>query len=837
MKKEKKWTYVFGDVKLNLAFLVILLFLIAVGQQVLRISLLRNSYNTGRALSHNYASEEQGYLDVYSSLLSFGVSTIDRLIEDGYSYEQMEEWMEIYFEQLQGILGEDTVAPYLIMGKKLISVQPLEEGTTYDFSGAEWYEKALEANGKVIITDSFIDRITGRRVVTLAQKCRTEGVMLAFDIFTGYFRLQFQPLDFNHGESFFLCDSKGTILYQQTRLKESEEDIQKYVLRVIKKIKEKELETYNSYIADPQGNRRAVYHTVMNNGWYALITVPYDNIYADLQWFTVLSLILAVVFVTALFGFTLKEIASKEKVERVNEVARMLGNSYYAVYRINYREETYEMIKVSDYIKGLLPDKGRYEELVEVLTQVISPDAREDYRQSFSVENIRRLVQRQESDFGGEFLRKFGDSYKWVSVRVLFDERFSEDEVILCYRDIEEERQGQTRERKLLEDALEVARKNEDMKQTFFNNMSHDMRTPLNAIMGLSELAESYAGDEEKIHEYLQKINHSSRQLLGLVNDILDMSRMEHGKVLLNNQQFNLCACTEECLEAFRLQAEVQKKTLRTRIDVEDDRILGDPFRISQVINNLLSNAFKFTSEGDCISLLLLQIDQGEIAKYKIVVSDTGIGMSEEFLPHLFEPYVRERRFTSRQVVGTGLGMPITKNLITQMNGEIQVDSKAGMGTTFTVILPFCVVPGREEEDLLAETEPQAPMKDKHLLLVEDNAINMEISTELLTMNGAKVTQAWNGKEAVDLIRQSKEFTFDAILMDMQMPVMDGCEAARRIRNLPDRLDTGRIPIIAVTANAFAEDISATTAAGMDAHISKPIDFKLLCKTLHELKI
>ena len=385
-----------------------------------------------------------------------------------------------------------------------------------------------------------------------------------------------------------------------------------------------------------------------------------------------------------------------------------------------------------------------------------------------------------------------------------------------------------------MEDALEIARQNEASKQTFFSSMSHDMRTPLNAIIGLSDLAGQHTDDPRKTREYLGKINTSSRQLLGLINDILDMSRMEQGKVVLDRRSFDLCGCVEECLAPFRVQAERDRKTLSVRFDLSPRPLMGDPFRVRQILNNLISNALKFTPEGGSVSLSVAQMDEGEYAKYKFVVADTGIGMSAEFLKRLYEPYARELRFSPKQASGTGLGMSITKNLVAQMDGEIQVESQPGRGSTFTVILPFAAAEESRETISQAAETTDFTLDGLHILLAEDNEINMEITVELLAAQGVQVTQAWNGAEAVEQFRQSPPGSFDAILMDMQMPLLDGCGAARAIRAM-DRPDAGTIPILAVTANAFAEDISATTAAGMDAHISKPIDFRILCQTLGRL--
>lgn len=277
------------------------------------------------------------------------------------------------------------------------------------------------------------------------------------------------------------------------------------------------------------------------------------------------------------------------------------------------------------------------------------------------------------------------------------------------------------------------------------------------------------------------------------------------------------------------------------KLEIQTKEVYGDAFRLTQILNNLLSNAVKFTAAGDCIFVTVRELEQKEYTRYQIIVKDTGIGMSKEFLNKIFIPYERETRFGTRHIAGTGLGMPITKNIISQMNGEITVESTLGKGSTFTMTLPFKGVErkestAKEKQKKIKEKlhEEEEFLKGKKILLAEDNEINMEIACELLKMYGAEVVKAWNGKEAVELFQQSKEEEFHVILMDVQMPEMDGCAASAAIRRM-QRIDAKTIPIIAVTVNAFAEDLSATSAAGMNAHISKPIDFKILCKTLLEL--
>lgn len=501
------------------------------------------------------------------------------------------------------------------------------------------------------------------------------------------------------------------------------------------------------------------------------------------------------------------------------------------------------MIKGSDYVRERIPPRGPYPDLLRTAGEVIEENTFREFEESFSAENIRELVANRVRDYGGDFLRKFGEHYRWVNVRVLYDESLAPEEVVLCFREVDATKQRQLRERHYLEQALDTAQGSLESKQAFFNNMSHDMRTPLNAIIGLTELARRDTSDAEKTADYLRRIDQSSHQLLNLINDILEISRMESGKVSFASERMDLAQTLRDTIAPFEMQAREQGKSLSARLDVPDPWVLGDPMRLSQVMNNLLSNALKYTRPGDSVSVTVTQEDRGDMDSYKIVVADTGIGMSEEYLPHVFELYAREQRFGTAQTVGTGLGMPITKSLVTQMGGSIEVSSTLDEGTTFTVTLPFSPAAPAEEPACAATPAVAAGMPEDgqvaalagtRVLLAEDNEINMEISTELLSSAGVEVIQAWNGREAVDAFAASEPGSVDAVLLDMKMPVMDGCEAARAIRALA-RPDARTVPIVAVTANAFAEDVAATTAAGMDAHVSKPIDFTVLCRTLSGL--
>ena len=833
-QKKSNWNLVLRDLRFSLFALGILVILVIMSVTVLRTALLQNAWNTGMALSRNYAAEARNKLNVYETLLSFGSSTIEARMEAGDSEEELLEWMERYFQRLETVLGEDSLDVYAVIDGSILAVQPWSGDESYDVFSTQWYQKAAQSPDQTIFTGVYLDAIYHRPVITLAQMSSASGALLAFDIFPEQFR--FDLLDLSSQDSFFLCDENGSLIFWQTRLDRSEEELQTYLAGLITQIEAGELDHYSDSITDLDGARRAVYYVQMDNNWYSIVTTSYGSIFGGLGRFSLVLSLMIALFLLTLAVTAWRSIRFNARIERTDETIRALSNSYYALYRLDFEQGTYEMIKSSEYVRSRLPAQGRYSDLLQVMGEVIEPDAHDEYMRSFSRENIQSLVARKVKDFGGDFLRRFGQEYRWVNVRILFDDSLAPGEAVLSFREVDQEKQGQLRERQLLEDALDVARKNEQAKQTFFSSMSHDMRTPLNAIIGLSALAQEHTGEPEAMADYLNKIQYSSRQLLGLINDILDMSRLEQGKVMVTSEPFDLQTCVEQCLEPFRLQAGSEGKSFTAHLDLPDRQVLGDPFRMAQVLNNLLSNAMKFTAAGDAVSLSVVQLDRRDFSQYKFVVSDTGVGMSSEFLPHLFEPYAREMRFGVHRTVGTGLGMSITKNLITQMNGEIHVESHPEEGTTFTIVLPFAVVHASPEDTQAAEHSASPPfsLEGRQVLLAEDNPVNMEIAAELLAMHGIQVTQAWNGREAVEQFSASPPGFFDAVLLDMQMPEMGGCEAARHIRALP-RADAKRVPIVAVTANAFAEDVAATAAAGMNAHVSKPIDIALLSQTLERL--
>ena len=401
------------------------------------------------------------------------------------------------------------------------------------------------------------------------------------------------------------------------------------------------------------------------------------------------------------------------------------------------------------------------------------------------------------------------------------------------------QKQELEKEEKFKKELLIAAKKAEAAnraKTEFLQRMSHDIRTPINGICGMVDIAEYYADDMEKQIEYREKVKSASHLLLEMLNDVLDMSKLESDEVMLEEIPFNLSGICEEVLVVVEQMAIEQN----IRIMWEENEIIhrnciGSPAHVKRILMNILSNAVKYNKENGSIYISCRELisEQQDMTTIEFVCRDTGIGMTEEFQKHIFEPFAQEYTGSRTKFVGTGLGMAIARKLVEKMGGTITFESEEGVGTKFVVLIPFKIdmeADQRKEQENVSEKS----IKGLHILLAEDNELNMEIAEFMLQNEGADVTKAWNGQEAVELFRKSKPGEFDVILMDIMMPVMNGYEATKLIRSL-DREDARMIPIIAMTANAFTEDRLRAKEAGMDEHIPKPVDVKLLLKVIHKL--
>ena len=567
-----------------------------------------------------------------------------------------------------------------------------------------------------------------------------------------------------------------------------------------------------------------------------------------------LELWLILLFVGYILVLVMENRRQKAKLTMEKQEMRDMVNSTSQLFSrfvlVDLKNDTYEYLKSDIRERGeadgagsgeTVPRKGTYSQLQNYWdARAVQEDG--NVRDRLTISAIQKALTEDTPYLQYEY-RVREDSIRWTQISVLCLKRENgvPASVLMAVQDVTELKEAELQNRLAMEEAYRAAKAANEAKTTFLSNMSHDMRTPMNAIIGFSTLLDRDAGQPDKVREYNGKIAASGRHLLGLINDILDMSKIESGQNTLSIAEFSLAELLDELNAVTQPQVREKKQSLDVKVrGVHEDRFLGDRLRLSQILLNLLSNAVKYTPEGGHIELTILglpEVSRG-YAHLCFKVRDNGIGISPEFVKHIFEPFTRENNTTASGILGTGLGMAITKNLVDLMGGTIGVESTPGEGSTFRVELElrYGAQPaetGRQGEDVLPATGANT-LEGLRVLAAEDNDINAEILEELLSFEGVSCERTVNGQEALERFVQTPPGYYDAVLMDIQMPVMNGYEATRAIRSL-DRSDAKTIPIVAMTANAFAEDVQNAVEAGMSAHLSKPIDMAVLKDTLKQL--
>ena len=835
---EKQQRRALNSIVLSITTLVVVATLLLVGIGLVRDKMMRNTQQMGMSLAESYARETQSRLDGFARVFDMAWMYTIRDVDANMSEERMQEGMAEYQQNVHELFGGHVADLYAVIGGQIVAANPWTGDGVYDYSDTDWYQRALASPDEVIFSDVYEEAITGDQIFTLSKAIDTEGDVLVMDVYINQGDVLDLEISLPSTYHFYLFDTNGRLLY---RLIDRQATDPAYAEQLISGVRDGSLFAYDAQIVDPKGVARGVYYAEMDNGWTVVMTIPIQEVLMGEKDPVIYSLIgvALIAFVTLLF-MVVRDILNLRRLAETEKTIRVLSDSFFAIYRVDFEAGTYRAIKTSPDLRGTFAESGDYDMLLAQVKKRVHPEAYAEFEQDFSLKSIAQRVKENVLDYGGDYQRMFGGSYHWVNVRTIYQKHILPGEVILCFKDVDVEKRQQMQHMMILQEALDTAKTSAKARNTFFNTMSHDMRTPLNAVIGYSELIRRTPGDAEKVTGYIKKVEFAAKQLLMLINDILEMAKLEAGKSALDVKEFNLNEYLTEVCEMFRAQAERQQKHFELSVQIKDPVVKGDSFKIGQIMNNLLSNALKYSCEGAEIKVEARQFDYQKHSKFQIVVADTGIGMSEEFLNHIFEPYARETHFTPRTPEGTGLGMPIVKSLVQQMSGEITVESAVGKGSRFTVTLPLEVVEQHDgpvigaaagEASGEAAAEAAGSLAGQTILVAEDNELNMEIVTELLTMSGVQVIGAANGAEAVEKFQRSAPYSVDAILMDMQMPVLDGCGAARAIRRL-DRPDAAVVPIVAVTANAFAEDVDRTTAAGMNAHVSKPIDMERLLEAL-----
>ena len=525
-----------------------------------------------------------------------------------------------------------------------------------------------------------------------------------------------------------------------------------------------------------------------------------------------------------------------DEATKRSEIISAIATLYVTIVHANVKERTYELLKGHDLVQKILGQKGKIDDVMERLpTTFAAKEWREQYREFLNFDTLTERL-RNTNFVSIEFM---GTNGKWRLSRFIVKSRDTQGnvvDVLYVVRDITEEKLRELMYQKQLKASMEDAQRANISKTAFLQRMSHDIRTPLNGIVGMIHIAEKYKNDVDKLRECRQKALQSTDYLQKLINNVLDISKLESGSLMLEYKSFDLVELlnnnmTVVAMSAYengvRFEGGVEANTIRHRY------LIGSPVHLSRVLMNLASNAIKYNHFHGTVNVHCEELsDDGNIAVFKFVCSDTGLGMSEEFQKHAFDVFAQEGKQSTTTFSGSGLGLSIVKDIIELMGGMIELESKENVGSTFTVTVPFKIDHLVENNDSQKDSCSQSmELSGKRVLLVEDNAINMEIAHAILEEEHLNITEAKNGKEALEIFQNSKLNEYDVIIMDVMMPVMDGLEATKAIRML-EREDAKRIPIIAMTANAFEEDRKACLDAGMDEHIGKPIDIPLLKRTI-----
>ena len=525
-----------------------------------------------------------------------------------------------------------------------------------------------------------------------------------------------------------------------------------------------------------------------------------------------------------------------DEATKRSEIISTIATLYVTIIHANVKERTYELLKGHDLVQKILGQKGKIDDVMERLpTTFAAKEWREQYREFLDFDTLAERL-RNTNFVSNEFMNI---NEEWRMSRFIVKSRDTQGnvvDVLYVVRDITEEKLRELMYQKQLKASMEDAQRANISKTAFLQRMSHDIRTPLNGIVGMIHIAEKHKNDVAKLREFRQKVLQSTDYLQKLINNVLDISKLESGSLMLEYKSFDLVELlsnnmTVVAMSAYengvRFEGGVEANTIRHRY------LIGSPVHLSRVLMNLASNAIKYNHFHGTVNVHCEELsDDGNMAVFQFVCSDTGLGMSEEFQKHAFDVFAQEGKQSTTTFSGSGLGLSIVKDIIELMGGMIELESKENVGSTFTVTVPFKIDHSVENNDSQKDSCSQSmELSGKRVLLVEDNAINMEIAHAILEEEHLNITEAKNGKEALEIFQNSKLSEYDVIIMDVMMPVMDGLEATKAIRML-EREDAKRIPIIAMTANAFEEDRKACLDAGMDEHIGKPIDIPLLKRTI-----
>lgn len=564
----------------------------------MRDTLLKSGQSMGAEVASKYGAREEMYTEQYEYLLNL----LEYQLRPGNTIVDTEQFMKNFLNMADETMNLTGLEIYSYIDGEIAAATPWEDDVSYHVEETDWYQGALRTDG-IYYTDVYEDVRLKTEVVTLAKRIEGTENVVAADLYPENMADSILE-DLPDQSHYFLSDGEGTLLnWHVTRKDLSKEEIQNRYLGFFHDIKAGKHASYDSPIEGMDGKQRGVYYFELDNGWYSVITIPFDQLLEPLKESWGMFLLVMMFFIILLIAFLLLEYRANKKARLYNDIVRVLGNSYYALYMIDLNQNQYFMLKGSDYVRERLPQKGSYDALLDILKEIVEDDTYQQFREAFARDNMFELTRQRVRDFGGDFKRMFNQEYRWVHVQMLYDESLQQDSVVLCFKDIDNTKKQELSRMEFMQESLNSVDQMAKSKNIFFSNMSHDMRTPLNGIIGLTNLAMENLEDPKRIKDAFRKIQSLSNQLLTLINDILELSKMEQGKLEIRNQDFNIRENMEELVFVYQAQIADKQKQFDVLIDVDDEWVNSDWSRIQQILDNLLSNAFKFTEENGKIRL------------------------------------------------------------------------------------------------------------------------------------------------------------------------------------------------------------------------------------------
>ena len=790
-----------------------------------------------------FSSHISQRVDTYKMAMEMGAEQLDLLVATGASDEEISAWLKEFVTYIERATHIGKLKAYAV-GKDEYTGRfagsfsySLDNISTEYFRNTFWFEKAIQYQSYPIFTPVYKDIFDNQDVITISISAVSGKGVLALDLYVDNIEASWLPRkNIFDDNTYMLIDSQGGHIaaINLPQLKKcTQEELYKKVYEAV----EKSNTSVGTVRLDIDHNEKFHLFFKKNrySGYTSVVLINNNKLFSTSPIWHLRYLIILMILAIASIVIYSEENYLNKKLDDSNSVIEMLGNSYYSIYRVNIITEEYVILRGTNFICSTINHEGKYNELYSLLLASLDEGTVDEFRNSFSIENIKQMAKNNQLDYSVDLRRMLEDGYRWVNLRFIMDKTVSEEYVLLCFRECEEERKRELAHIGLLEDAVSALKESAESKRILYSSVSHDMRTPLNGIIGIAELMGHHLNDPDKIADYLEKIKMSGSQLITLIDNFLEMAKSESKTMEASNETFSINQQIGEIINIFTLIAQRDNKNFSASINIKNDKVQGDLNKLMHILNNILSNAFKYTKENGTITMTITEKHlSSDNLWYQFVISDNGIGMSQKFLEQIYTPFAREKRNETRGITGTGLGLSIVHNQVHRMDGEINIESQYGKGTTVTITLPFEKA-ADDSKDIKHDDDSykQIDLSGATVLAVEDNVVNMQILVELLSLKKINVLQAWNGEEAVDMYKQSELFGIDAILMDIQMPVMDGLDAARLIRK-SGRADAASIPIIALSANIFEEDIAESSAAGMDAHLAKPVNLNMLYATLSE---